>query len=63
MVIIVSAKLPIHVKSIFSFYVVAKTVLFDCAYAGITPLVTLFQWDVPQALEDEYGGFLSDRIL
>ncbi|EFH58559.1 hypothetical protein ARALYDRAFT_477608 [Arabidopsis lyrata subsp. lyrata] len=30
---------------------------------GVTPLVTLFQWDVPQALEDEYGGFLSDRIL
>ncbi|CAF2155646.1 probable inactive beta-glucosidase 25 [Brassica rapa] len=30
---------------------------------GVTPVVTLFQWDVPQALEDEYGGFLSDLIL
>ncbi|KAJ0973071.1 hypothetical protein J5N97_021030 [Dioscorea zingiberensis] len=30
---------------------------------AITPYVTLFHWDVPQALEDEYGGFLSKRIM
>ncbi|KAJ0973072.1 hypothetical protein J5N97_021031 [Dioscorea zingiberensis] len=30
---------------------------------GITPYVTLFHWDVPQALEDEYGGFLSKNIM
>lgn len=27
--------------------------------AGITPYVTLFHWDMPQALDDKYGGFLS----
>ncbi|XP_039124074.1 beta-glucosidase 12-like isoform X2 [Dioscorea cayenensis subsp. rotundata] len=30
---------------------------------GIKPFVTIFHWDVPQALEDEYGGFLNRRIL
>ncbi|KAL1539995.1 beta-glucosidase [Salvia divinorum] len=30
---------------------------------GITPFVTLFHWDVPQALEDDYGGFLSPLII
>ncbi|KAF3958393.1 hypothetical protein CMV_016706 [Castanea mollissima] len=30
---------------------------------GLKPFVTLFHWDVPQALEDEYGGFLSQNIV
>ncbi|XP_062171430.1 beta-glucosidase 12-like [Alnus glutinosa] len=30
---------------------------------GLKPFVTLFHWDMPQALEDEYGGFLSPHIV
>ncbi|XP_050284253.1 beta-glucosidase 17-like isoform X10 [Quercus robur] len=30
---------------------------------GLKPFVTLFHWDVPQALEEEYGGFLSQNIV
>ncbi|CAN0902071.1 Beta-glucosidase 24 [Linum grandiflorum] len=30
---------------------------------GIEPFVTLFHWDIPQSLEDEYGGFLSSEVV
>ncbi|KAA8549583.1 hypothetical protein F0562_001399 [Nyssa sinensis] len=30
---------------------------------GLVPFITLFHWDLPQALEDEYGGFLSPQIV
>ncbi|XP_027086148.1 beta-glucosidase 12-like isoform X4 [Coffea arabica] len=36
---------------------------FTHAYPGIQPFVTMFHFNVPQALEDAYGGFLSSRIV
>ena len=31
--------------------------------AGIEALVTLYHWDLPQALEDDYGGWLGRRVV
>ncbi|XP_043714966.1 isoflavonoid 7-O-beta-apiosyl-glucoside beta-glycosidase-like [Telopea speciosissima] len=40
-----------------------KDLIEELHKQGIEPFVTLFHWDVPQALEDEYGGFLNSKII
>ncbi|VFQ89646.1 unnamed protein product [Cuscuta campestris] len=40
-----------------------NSVINDAIANGLEPFVTIFHWDVPQALEDKYGGFLSQRIV
>jgi beta-glucosidase len=35
----------------------------DLLAEGITPFATMFHWDLPQTLQDEYGGFARRRIV
>ncbi|XP_073156417.1 beta-glucosidase 12-like [Henckelia pumila] len=40
-----------------------NNVINELINKGVEPFVTLFHWDLPQTLEDQYGGFLSPQIV
>ncbi|KAL3611004.1 hypothetical protein D5086_002024, partial [Populus alba] len=40
-----------------------NNVINELLHNGIKPLVTLLHYDPPQSLYDEYGGFLSSKIV
>ena len=53
----------LHIYVINLFYFYNSRFIFLLSNAGLTPFVTIFHWDLPQALEDDYGGFLSPHVV
>ncbi|CAM8952517.1 unnamed protein product [Rhodiola kirilowii] len=59
--IIPSGKLSEGVNQIgIEFY---NNLINEMLAKGLQPFATIFHWDLPQALEKEYSGFLSPKIM
>ncbi|XP_027191935.1 beta-glucosidase 11-like [Cicer arietinum] len=57
--LIPDGKGPINPKGL-QYY---DNIINELTNQGIQPHVTLHHWDLPQALEDEYGGWISRRVI
>jgi 6-phospho-beta-glucosidase len=40
-----------------------QNIVDECLKKGIEPMITIFHWDLPQDLEDEYNGWESIQIV
>jgi beta-glucosidase len=40
-----------------------EDVIDTCLQYGVKPAVTLYHWDLPLFLQNEYGGWLSEEIV
>ena len=53
-----SIQVSFHLNAFLSDYISSLMI-----QTGIQPHVTLFHFDAPQVLEDEYGGWLSQKMV
>lgn len=40
-----------------------NNIINELMAVGIEPVVTIYHWDLPQALQDEYGGWVSAEVI